>query len=110
MALFLIRALEFAAGVALLRQPPDQPLTVPLLLPLFLVAHGAFRVAFGLTTRLTYRTLFLSGGIITLAAGVALWVEWATSTPVLVGLAVGLNYVFSGLFWFASGARIQQQL
>jgi uncharacterized membrane protein HdeD (DUF308 family) len=108
--LFLVRALEFAAGVVLLRQSPEQPVTVPLLLPLFLVAHGAFRVVFGLTRRLTYRTWLLTGGVITLAAGVALWVEWATATPLLLGLAVGVNYITLGVFWVLTGAKLKQLL
>ena len=106
--LVLVRALEFGAGISLLLEPETYT-GVPLLVPLFLIAHGAFRLWFAATIRLSHRIFFTVAGAVTFASGVALAIERNPTGAAFVGPAIGVNYVTLGVFWVLIAAKLRRR-
>lgn len=94
----LIGALYIATGASLFFQPLTGVLTLTLLLGGFLLTEGAFNIilAFRLKSQPNW-TWVLVDGIVTLALGVLVWMQFPSDAPWLLGTLVGASILFSGI-------------
>lgn len=94
----LIGALYIATGASLFFQPLAGVLTLTLLLGGFLLTEGTFNIilAFRLKSQPNW-TWVLVDGIVTLALGVLVWMQFPSDAPWLLGTLVGASVLFSGI-------------
>lgn len=94
----LLGALYVATGIMLFARPLTGVITLTLLLGSFLLTEGVFNLFLSFRLRPQQNWLFVLGdGIITLALGVMIWVQWPFNAPWLIGTFVGASLLLSGV-------------
>lgn len=93
----LVSAIYLIAGILLLVYPLGGTLTLTLLLALFFVAQGIVNIIVSLMERdMRGWGWMLFNGIVSLALGALIWVEWPSSALWAIGLLVGIWLIFDG--------------
>ncbi|NJP11211.1 MAG: HdeD family acid-resistance protein [Leptolyngbyaceae cyanobacterium RU_5_1] len=94
----LLSVLYIATGIMLLVYPLTGVLTLTLLLGSFLLTEGVFELilAFRLRPKQNW-TWVLTNGIVTLLLGGLIWFQWPSNAPWLLGTAVGVSILFTGV-------------
>ncbi len=89
--------LACAAGVFVLTRPVGSLEVVTLGLAVYFMLNGAYRVASALSDRLRHWGLNLVLGILSVAFGAVLAVQWPGSSLRLIGAFVGLEIIARGI-------------
>lgn len=100
--------LYVAAGALLIAHPLFGAAALTLMIALFLVIDGVFRIAVALMYRYHNWGWLLLNGIIALVLGIMIWAQWPLSGLWVIGLFVGIELLFNGI-WLATLALAARQ-
>lgn len=103
----LIGALDVIVGVMLMQHPEAGALTVTLLLSSLFVFGGLFRFVTALLLQLPHYGWMAFSGLVTLALGVLLWLQWPFSGVWFIGFYVGVILIFAGVAWSALAFKLK---
>jgi uncharacterized membrane protein HdeD (DUF308 family) len=101
--------LSLVVGALCLRAPVDALLALTLLVACLFIAGGTFRIVAALSYRFGAWGWVLVSGIIDLALGVLIWLEWPASAFWVLGLFLGISLVFRGFNWIGLGLAVREQ-
>jgi len=92
------------AGVLLIIYPGSGAVTLTLILSFYFIAAGTFRAIASTVVRFPAWGWSVASGLISVLLGVMLALQWPASGLWFIGLAVGIDMIFSGwaLLMFAS--------
>lgn len=91
-------ALSLVVGIFMLIMPVAGAIALATLVAFFLFVEGIVEIALALQMRFSRRWgWLLAAGILSLVLSVILLVGWPEQTLVLVGIFLGLNFIFYGL-------------
>lgn len=99
--------LSLVVGMLFLRAPVDALLALTLLLACLLMVGGIFKVVAALTYRFGAWGWPLVSGVIDVILGVMIWLEWPASALWVIGLFVGISFVFRGFNWIGLGVALR---
>jgi uncharacterized membrane protein HdeD (DUF308 family) len=68
---------------------------------------GIFKVVAAVAYRFAAWGWSLAGGIIDVILGLMIWQGWPASSLWVIGLFVGINFLFRGLNWIALGLALR---
>ena len=85
-------------------------LIVTLWLAVYLIFTGLFRVIYALWSQMANSAWAVFAGILAIALGVLLWMQWPSSAVWFLGFAVGVNFIFAGVAWTALALRLRSAL
>jgi uncharacterized membrane protein HdeD (DUF308 family) len=98
--------LYLAAGVMILIYPLGGALTLTILLAVFLLIEGGVRMWLGLHLRPAEGWLWvLVSGALGVFAGAMIWSQLPSSATWALGILVGINFLFSGIFLVSLALR-----
>lgn len=103
----LFGALEVLVGFVLIAHPVAGALIVTLTLSVYLIFSGLFRVVYSLWAQMPHYGWAAFAGLLAVALGVLLWMQWPSSAVWFLGFAVGVNFVFAGSAWAALALRLR---
>lgn len=86
-------------GILMLTHPTVSALAITLLLAAFYTVSGIYKIIISLATPVFQWIWLLISGIISLALGIFIWMEWPSSAQWLLGLFIGIDLIFVGWFW-----------
>jgi uncharacterized membrane protein HdeD (DUF308 family) len=84
------------AGVLLVIYRGSGAATLTLILSFYFIARGAFRAIGSTVVRFPSWGWSVASGLISVALGVMLALQWPTSGLWFIGFAVGIDMIFSG--------------
>ncbi len=99
--------LALVVGVLFLRAPLDALIALTLLLACLLMVGGIFKIVAALTYRFATWGWPLVSGVIDLILGLMIWLEWPASALWVIGLFVGISFVFRGFNWIGLGLALR---
>jgi uncharacterized membrane protein HdeD (DUF308 family) len=105
--LLLVGALDIIVGLMLVQHPTAGALTITLLLAALFVFSGIFRFVSALWLQFPYCGWAAFSGLVSLALGVLLWMQWPVSGLWFIGLAVGVNFIFAGITWSSIALKLK---
>ncbi|HTA55126.1 MAG TPA: HdeD family acid-resistance protein [Candidatus Acidoferrales bacterium] len=105
--LLLVGALDIIVGLMLLQHPTAGALTITLLLAALFVFSGIYRFVAALWLQFPYYGWAAFSGLVSLALGVLLWMQWPISGFWFIGFAVGVNFIFAGIAWSSLALKLK---
>ncbi len=99
--------LSIVVGLLFVRAPGGALAALTLLIACFLMVGGIFKIVAALSFRFAAWGWSLAGGIIDLVLGVMIWQEWPESALWVIGLFLGINFIFRGVHWIALGLAVK---
>jgi uncharacterized membrane protein HdeD (DUF308 family) len=101
--------LSLVVGALCLRAPVDALLALTLLVACLLVAGGTFKIVAALSYQFGAWGWVMVSGVIDLALGLLIWLEWPASAIWVLGLFLGISLVFRGFNWIGLGLAAREQ-
>jgi uncharacterized membrane protein HdeD (DUF308 family) len=105
--LLLVGALDIVVGFMLMEHPGLGALMLTLFLAVLFVFTGIFRFVASLWLQFPQYGWVAFSGIVSIALGVLLWMQWPVSAFWFIGLAVGINLVFAGIAWSSLALKLK---
>ncbi len=105
--LLLVGALDIFVGLALVEHPELGALVLTLFLAVLFVFGGIYRFVASLWLQFPHYGWVAFGGLVSVALGVLLWVQWPVSAFWFIGLAVGINLIFAGVAWSTLSLKLK---
>jgi len=105
--LLLVGALDIVVGLILFGHPEFGALIITLFLATLFVFGGAYRFVAALWLQFPHYGWVAFSGLVSLALGILLWTQWPISAFWFIGLAVGVNLIFTGLTWSAIALKLK---
>jgi uncharacterized membrane protein HdeD (DUF308 family) len=99
--------LSIIVGTLFLRAPADALLAITLLMACLFLVSGAFKIVAALTYRFAVWGWPLLSGTIDMILGALIWLNWPASALWVVGLFVGISFVFRGVNWIGLGLAVR---
>jgi uncharacterized membrane protein HdeD (DUF308 family) len=99
--------LAIVIGVLFLRRPVTELLVFTLLIAAFLMVGGIFKIVTALSYRFAAWGWPVLSGVIDVALGIMIWMEWPASALWVIGLFIGISMVFRGVHWIALGLALR---
>ena len=99
--------LSFVVGILFLGAPVDALLALTLLLACLFMVGGVFKILAALSYRFEGWGWPLVSGVIDLVLGVLIWLEWPASALWVLGLFLGISFVFRGFNWIGLGLTLR---
>ncbi|MBN9120284.1 MAG: HdeD family acid-resistance protein [Planctomycetes bacterium] len=99
--------LSLVVGVLFLRAPIGALLVLTLLLACLLLVGGLFRIIAALNYRFAGWGWTLAVGLIDVALGVMIGMDWPAAALWVIGLFVGISFVFRGVNWISLGVALR---
>lgn len=93
---FLLGLLYIMLGILLLRNPGIGALSLTMLMAAFFIASGVMRSIIALSVRFSHWGWYLFSGLVSLALGVMIWMQWPLSGLFMIGLFVGIELLLAG--------------
>jgi uncharacterized membrane protein HdeD (DUF308 family) len=103
----LLGALELVVGFVLIKDPTAGALAVTLVLAVYLMFAGIMRIIYSLWAQFPFYGWAVFSGLVTLALGVLLLLQWPVSAFWFLGFAVGVNFILTGLLWSVFAFRLK---
>ena len=88
-------------GILLVLHPLEGALTATLLLAAFYSVGGLFKIVAALTHRFGHWGWILINGLVSLALGIMILMQWPTSGLFIIGLFIGIDLLMLGWVWVA---------
>jgi uncharacterized membrane protein HdeD (DUF308 family) len=95
----VIGILYAVIGFFILENPLESAVGITLLLGAFFCVSGIFRIVFALRERFPTWGWALLNGAVTLLLGIIIWRQFPESALWLIGLLVGIDFIFTGWSW-----------
>ncbi len=83
-------------GFMMVAHPAAGALTLTILIAAGFMIGGMFRIAAGIALDLPHRGWVILNGLVTLALGVLIWRQWPISGLWVIGLFIGIDFIFTG--------------
>ncbi len=93
---FLLGLLYMVLGFLLLRNPGIGALSLTMLMAAFFIASGVMRSIVAISVRFSHWGWYLFSGLVSLALGVMIWLQWPLSGLFILGLFVGIELLLAG--------------
>jgi uncharacterized membrane protein HdeD (DUF308 family) len=103
----LMGVLYIVVGVLFLNRPIAAIEAMTLLLACGLMIGGLFRVIGSISYQFSQWGWIFVSGLIELALGVMIWMQWPYGTFPVIGIFVGIDMIFSGWTWIMLGLRLK---
>lgn len=100
--------LYVVVGLLFVRDPGDALLAMTLLLACGLMVEGLFRVLGSIMYQFPHWGWVFLGGLIDLALGVMIWIQWPVSGLWVIGLFVGISMIYNGWTWVILGLSLKR--
>ncbi len=88
-------------GILLILHPLEGALAATLLLAAFFSVTGIFKIVASLVNRFGHWGWVLLNGIVSLALGIMILLQWPTSGLFIIGLFIGIDLLMLGWVWVA---------
>ena len=95
--------LSLVVGVFCLWLPVDALIGITLLMACYFLVGGTFKTIAALNSRLDAWGWILASGLIDVALGLMIWLEWPFAAIWIPGLFVGISLLFRGFNWISLG-------
>ncbi len=105
--MLLMGVLYIVLGLLFVRQPIQAAEALTLLLACTLMVSGVFRIAGSLMHQFSQWGWIFFGGVLNVALGVMIWLQWPFSGFWVIGLFVGIDMLFSGWTWIMLALRLK---
>jgi uncharacterized membrane protein HdeD (DUF308 family) len=105
--MLLMGVLYIVLGLLFVRQPVEAAEALTLLLACTLMVSGAFRIVGSLMHRFPQWGWIFFSGVLNLALGIMIWLQWPFSGFWVIGLFVGIDMLFSGWTWIMLALRLK---
>jgi uncharacterized membrane protein HdeD (DUF308 family) len=103
----LMGVLYVVVGLLFLNRPIEALEAMTLLLACGLMIGGLFRAIGSISYQFPQWGWVFVGGLIELALGVMIWMQWPVASFWVIGLFVGIDMLFSGWTWIMLGLRLK---
>jgi uncharacterized membrane protein HdeD (DUF308 family) len=104
----LIGILYVVFGFLVLENPIAGAAGITLLMAAMFLVAGVFRIVFAVQERFPGWGWTLLNGAVTLLLGIIIWRNLAEATLVIVGLLVGIEFLFNGAAWIMLAIAIRR--
>lgn len=105
--LLLVGALDIFVGLALVEHPEFGALVLTLFLAVLFVFGGTYRFIASMWLQFPHYGWVAFSGLVSIALGVLLWMQWPFSALWFIGLAVGINLIFAGVAWSSLSLKLK---
>lgn len=105
--LTLLGFLDLVVGWMLMQHAEAGALIITLLLALLFVFEGVYGFIAALWLQFPQYGWVAFSGIVSLALGILLWIQWPVSATWFIGFAVGLNFILAGISWSAWALKLR---
>lgn len=105
--LLLVGILDIIVGLMLAEHPEFGALILTLFLAALFVFGGIYRSVAALWLQFPNYGWVVFSGLVSLALGVLLWMQWPVSAYWFIGLAVGVNLIFAGITWSSIALKLK---
>ncbi|HTZ54994.1 MAG TPA: HdeD family acid-resistance protein, partial [Candidatus Acidoferrum sp.] len=105
--LLLLGALDIVVGWTLIQYYAAGSLIATLLLAVLFVFTGFYGFVAAMWLQLPNYGWYAVLGLLTIALGVLLWLQWPISAIWFIGFTVGLYLIFGGVTWIAFALKIK---
>jgi uncharacterized membrane protein HdeD (DUF308 family) len=105
--MLLMGVLYGVLGLLFLKRPVSAVEVMTLLLACTLIASGVFRIIGSMMHRFPHWGWICGGGLLDLALGVMIWLQWPGSGLWVIGLFVGIDMIFNGWIWIMLALRLK---
>jgi len=105
--MLLMGVLYVVLGLLFVREPIQAAEALTLLLACTLMVSGVFRITGSLIHRFPQWGWIFFGGVLNLALGIVIWLQWPFSGFWVIGLFVGIDILFSGWTWIMLALRLK---
>lgn len=104
----LLGVLYLVAGYAMIDRPVESALLLTKFFSIFLIIAGAFRIVVALSERFPQWGMVLFNGALSLLLGVLIYKQWPASGLWFIGLALGLDMLFTGWTWILVALHLRR--
>ena len=105
--LLLVGALDIFVGLALVQHTGYGALVLTLFLAVLFVFGGIYRFVASLWLQFPHYGWVAFSGLVSIALGVLLWMQWPVSAMWFIGFAVGVNLIVAGIAWSALSVKLK---
>ena len=105
--LLLVGALDIFVGLVLVEHTEFGALILTLFLAVLFIFGGIYRFVASLWLQFPHYGWVAFGGLISIALGVLLWMQWPFSAMWFIGFAVGVNLIVAGIAWSALSVKLK---
>jgi uncharacterized membrane protein HdeD (DUF308 family) len=106
----LLGILQLVVGLLIIAMPLASVASLTLLLAAYFCVAGLYCLGFGFSTRLPGRGWIVLNGLIALALGILIFLQWPSSSVWVIGTSIGIDLVFEGWAMVALGLAIHRGL
>jgi uncharacterized membrane protein HdeD (DUF308 family) len=105
--LLLVGALDIIVGLILVGHPEFGALIITLFLAALFLFGGIYRFVAALWLQFPHYGWVAFSGLVSVALGILLWMQWPVSAFWFIGLAVGVNLIFAGVTWSSIALKLK---
>jgi uncharacterized membrane protein HdeD (DUF308 family) len=105
--LLLIGVLDIFVGLVLFQHPGFGAVVLTLFLAVLFVFGGIYRFVASLWLQFPNYGWVAFSGLVSIALGVLLWMQWPISALWFIGLAVGINLIIAGAAWSSLSLKLK---
>lgn len=91
--------LYIVAGIFCIAKPLQSAISISLLIALMLLIGGVYRIITSLKLRFNNWGLVFFNGLMSILLGFLILAEWPADATWVIGLFVGIDLIFMGLYW-----------
>jgi len=99
--------LSMVVGFLILQAPVGGLLALTMLLACLLIVGGVFKMAAAATYRFATWGWPFVGGALDLILGILIWLQWPASALWVIGMFIGISFLFRGINWLALGFSLR---
>ncbi|APW61758.1 HdeD family acid-resistance protein [Paludisphaera borealis] len=103
----MMGVLYIVVGLLMLNRPIEALEAMTLLVACGLMVGGLFRAIGSISYQFPQWGWVFVGGLIELALGIMIWMQWPAASLWVIGLFVGIDMIFSGWTWIMLGLRLR---
>ena len=105
----LMGVLYVVLGMMFVRHPTDAVVAMTLFLACALMVGGLFRIIGSLMYQFPHWGWTLVGGVVNLALGIMVWLQWPEASLWVIGLFVGIDLIFTGWTWVMLALAVRKR-
>ena len=105
----LIGVLNIIVGLLMVANPGASAFALTLLMASFFIVGGLFRIITAARENFPSRGWALFNGFVNVLLGILIWAQWPSSAFWVIGLFIGIDFVFTG-WWFIALGMVARRL
>lgn len=104
----LVGILRIVVGAIMIARPGVGAVTITLLLAAFFCVAGLYRLGFAFSTLMASRGWIVLSGLVSLALGILIFLQWPSSSIWVIGTFIGIDLIFEGSAMIALGSTLHR--